>query len=320
MDTQDSRQRMTPKDFFLHLGVVVGLYVTAISLLNLIFTVITVAFPNKGVEVYYASNSISIPVAILIVFFPLFLVISYFLNKEYSAVPEKRSFSIRKWLLYITLFVTGIAVAIDLSILIYYFLDGRDITTGFILKVLSVFVVSGLIFFYYTYDLKDKTSSKVNKLFAIISSILILSVILWGFSITGSPRTQRLLKIDQNRIYNLQNIQNEVVYFWQLKRRLPVNLSELNNPLRGFSLPNDPETGEPYKYSIKSSLIFDLCATFAKDSPKQGQDAMNIRYSEPYKVGLEGDVNFWNHGVGEKCFETTIDPELYPPIQSAKMI
>jgi hypothetical protein len=69
--------KTSAKDFFLNLGAIVALYTTIISLLNLLFTVINKAFPQIVNYYYTSSSSISMPVATLIIFFPVYILLMW---------------------------------------------------------------------------------------------------------------------------------------------------------------------------------------------------------------------------------------------------
>ena len=82
------------------------------SLVDLLFTVINKAYPqiSNGYD-YTVSQSISWPVAILIVFFPIFILLMWLLEKEYKKFPEKQNTGVHRWLTYITLFISGLVIA-----------------------------------------------------------------------------------------------------------------------------------------------------------------------------------------------------------------
>jgi len=132
--------KTSAKDFFLHLGAIVGLYTVAVSFINLLFKIINKAFPEVGANIYVwgGGSEISLPIATLIVFFPIFVILSRLVHKIYIENPAKKDLAIRKWLTYITLFVAGIALAGDLVTVLYKFLDGQDLTAAFMLKALAV--------------------------------------------------------------------------------------------------------------------------------------------------------------------------------------
>ena len=134
MDSNQMKPKTTAGDFLLNLGAIIALYTVVSFLLALIFTVINKAYPKitNGYDYYY-SQSISWPVSILIVLFPIFAVIMWFLEKSYTQDPEKRNIGIHKWLAYITLFIGGIVLIGDLITVLYYFIDGQELTVCFLL-------------------------------------------------------------------------------------------------------------------------------------------------------------------------------------------
>lgn len=306
---------MTPKDFFVHVGAMVALYVSSISLITLLFQIINVAYPDLLYS-YYDPYSAGIrwAVASLIIIFPLYLFLTWFVEKEYRSVPEKRNLGIRKWLTFFTLFIAGATVAVDLIVLINSFLGG-EVTIRFGLKILAVLVVAGMVFAYYIWDLRRNMASvtRMPKIFAGIAIFFVITSVVGGFIVMGSPQTQRLLRYDAQKISDLQNIQWQIVNYWQQKNSLPDDLTQLNDPISSFVVPNDPQSEKKYQYRKVKELTFELCAEFNLETKESvgGDSSYDISYPAPY--GLDSKSNNWKHGVGTTCFERTIDPELYPP-------
>jgi hypothetical protein len=302
--------KITAKDFFLHVAVIILLYTGTVALLNILFRVINVAFPqiNQYGYGYYGSTSISLPVATLIVVFPLFLFLANVLRKGYAEDPGQKEYPVRKWLIYITLFLAGGVLAGDLITLIYYFLDGQEMTTAFLLKVLSVLVVTGAIFGYYLDDLKDRLTGGRRNIWRLVAVVLVLGSIIAGFSVLGSPQNQRMLRYDTQKVTDLQSIQWQIVNYWQQKGVLPDTLTQLEDPLSGFMVPVDPQNKEPYEYEKTGPLSFNLCANFNNPTPSADNSTPRAIYLNP--PGELGEN--WQHDEGRKCFSRTIDPELYP--------
>jgi len=300
--------KITAKEFFLHIANIALLYAGTIALLNILFRVINTAFPQVSEYGYYGPTSISFPVATLIVVFPLFLFIANILRKGYTEDPSRMEFPIRKWLMYLTLFIAGAVLAGDVVTLIYYFLDGQELTTAFILKVLSVLVVAGSIFGYYTDDLKDKLTKSRRNMWRILAVVLVLGSIIAGFSVLGTPGSQRMYRLDGQKVSDLQEIQWQVINYWQQKGVVPDSLDQLRDPISGFLIPVDSESGESYGYKKTGDLSFELCAVFNKIS--QGANKFNSRIAPPNSM-LKSEEN-WAHDVGLECFSRTIDRDLYP--------
>ena len=137
--------------------------------------------------------------------------------------------------------------------------------------------------------------------------VVVVASIVAGFFIIGSPQTERMRKIDDQRVADLQNIQWQIVNFWQSKKRFPKDLNELKDDISGWSSPVDPKTQKPYEYFPGEEFSFTLCADFALES-----DYAQIELPRYPSAGAEEN---WAHPAGRHCFERTVDPERYPPFE-----
>ncbi|MCH7883219.1 hypothetical protein IIA95_02290 [Patescibacteria group bacterium] len=311
MDTV--KTKTAPKDFFLHLLVIIGLYISAGSFIALLFQYINLAFPDVlegGYRARSAFQAIRWAVAALVVIFPTYVWASWFLNRGYAKNPEKRDVWIRKWLLYFTLFAAGLIIVGDLVAVIFNFLGG-ELTTRFILKVLAMLFVAGSVFGYYFVDLR-KNKIKELKYFAYAIIAIVAAAVIASFFVVGSPAEERMRRFDARRISDLQSIQFSIVRFWQQKERLPSSLDELQDDISGFRASSDPENREPYEYRITHNLTFELCATFVRAS-----DESRFFPEPPPKRTLSEN---WTHKAGRTCFERTIDPEFYPPFEGPRPV
>lgn len=309
-----SAVKTTPKDFFLNLGAIIALYSSMIAVLNLIFSIINHLIPDNvnGIYAYFAANGIAWPISVLIIFVPLLYILGWFIHKDVSENPEKKQIWVRRWRIHLTLFLTGAAIATDLVVLVNVYLNG-EVTARFIWKVLAVLVVCGAAFKYYFFTINDsfKISRLARQANAAAGIIIVLAAIIGGFLIVGSPSHQRALRFDAQRVNDLQNIQYQVLNYWQNKGKLPASLADMKNSFSGY-IPMDPDTKAQYEYSIKSDKSFDLCATFVAKSDVENQ-------SQAYPVS-DGIASNWKHEAGHACFTRTIDPELYPQSNMLKPI
>lgn len=147
----NNEHTVSPKDAFLHLLAIITLYISAGSFIALLFQYI-----NYWVEDQFSpfsAGSMRWAVAILIIVFPTYVFTMRFLQADYAKHPSKRDLRIRKWLIYLTLFLAALIMIGDLITLIYNFLEG-DYTTGFLLKVLTVLLTVGAVFWYYYIDIR----------------------------------------------------------------------------------------------------------------------------------------------------------------------
>lgn len=161
MDTIEHKKKTSPKDIFLHLLAILALYASAGSFVSLIFQYINLYIPDPlQRDLYYvtaAYSSIRFAIATLVVIFPVYIWATWLLNKSYEREPEKRNLRIRKWLIYFTLFAAALIIMGYLVALIYSFLNG-DLTSRFLLQMLTVFAVAGSVFWYYFRDLREHST------------------------------------------------------------------------------------------------------------------------------------------------------------------
>src|SRR3989344_4135921 len=306
--------KTTPRDFFLQLGVIAGLYVSAVSLFTLLFQIINLSFPDaleRGYHYGYYDpygGGIRFAIAALIVIFPLYLILARALYRTYQQDPTKRELGLRKWVSYFTLFVAGVTVAVDLITLINSFLGG-ELSTRFALKVLAVLIVAGGAFWYYLYDLKQAAPvARVNRFMALLSLIIVVAAIVAGFMLMGSPFTQRERRFDEQKIQDLQTLQWQVISHWQTRGFLPESLALMKGVGKGDVVPRDPQTGEAYDYRVTGPRTFELGASFNQPTPVNRPPAN----SRPASWAIN-EMENWTHETGRVCFERTIDPVAYPP-------
>lgn len=326
--------KTTPRDFFLHLGATVALFASVISIINLAFSIINYYRPDPLASYFYAGN-IAWPISMLIILVPVLYVLEYVINRDIKKMAEKADLWIRRWRIYLTLFLTGATIIGDLIALVNVYLSG-EISSRFIYKVLAVLVIAVVVFFYYLLTKnRDFTSvstlpkAKRATILAYIGIIVVILAVVFGFLVVGSPTKQRNLRFDNQRISDLNNIQWQIISHWQQKKTLPEKLSDMNDSISGFKIPNDPKTDLPYEYKVKVRGIgldeskaqpsFEVCADFAlptQDNKGRGDFyggyyggiAMDVSYPVSYPDGN----NNWKHEAGRSCFTRSIDPQKYP--------
>ncbi len=313
----ESAQRNLPRNVFVHLLMIATLYASATAFLALIFQYINVVFPD-ALGIYYPGilDTIRRATATLLIVFPVYLFLSWLIGRDMIATPGLRDFKLRKWLVYFTLFISAITIIVDLVTLIYNFLSG-DLTASFVFKVLAVLATAAGIFGYYLWDLRAAAlaRSRFPRIAAGAAAVIVLTSLIAGFLIVGSPATQRQRRFDDQRIQDLQTLQSQIVNYWTLKQKLPDSLDELKDSISGFTAPVDPETGQPYEYRTGDKLTFQLCADFRIASALSEQRGSKFLPTPAMPYGRSGDVQNknWTHGAGRACFSRTIDPELYKP-------
>lgn len=309
---QEKKPTTTPKDFFLWLGAMVALYVSAVSFVMLLHTYIDAWFPDSAIvygDPY--SGPMRFAIASLVVMFPLCVWFLRILHQNITIDSSKKDIWVRRWLVMLTIFVSGLVMVIDVIVLINTYLGG-ELSIRFGLKALSVLAIFSTVFWYFLEELRGTWERRTRLSSAIGFASLLLVVVAIGasFFIIGSPESARLQKFDQQKVVDLQNIQWQIVSYWQSKQAMPASLDELNDPLRGLSIPLDGQTGEKYGYTKTGELTFNICANFNSESREIAQSEATPMKPTSY---IDPSNENWKHGTGVVCFERIIDPELYPP-------
>ncbi len=287
---------MNAKNFFVNLAIILILYILIFSFFSVIFNIIDYKFKSKNIEYYFSPKSIEI--SIIIVFSPLLIFLIYFLNNLYNKNPEIKNSKIRIWLMHLTIFLSSSAIIIDTIMVLFYFLDGKDITINFISKTLSIFVFSLLIFSYFILNIKEKITSKINKIFMAIFILIITTTILTHFLIFGGPKTQQKLKSDEQKINNLVFVSDTINYFYEQNSFIPKteNIEKEMPNLFNFLKENNIE------YKKIDDVNFNLCTFFNFDS----KNNLKPYYQNYYQID-------WSHPAGNYCFKIKITIPATPP-------
>lgn len=304
-DLENKDNKTSPKHFFLHFFVILMLYFFVINLITLIFQSINILIPDtipRAVSSYASRESIRFSLAFVIVVFPFFLISSFFLQKNYKENNFVEKMKIRKWLIYFTSFVIVSVAVFNLVAVVYLFLKG-EVTLRFILKSISLLIILGLVFTYYTRDIRNKISLKERKNWLMGAIIIFFIFVILGIFLAGSPQKERLRRFDNQKINDLSQIERQVVSYYQKKGHLPEKLSDLESGMSGFRIPLDLQTKEPYEYQINSEDSFELCANFNLSSKETKEEV-------PF-YGVRGNFEYEE---GRWCFDRTIDREIYKGI------
>jgi len=314
------KPKTTAKDFFLWTGALVSFYWTVIAYTLLVFDYINYTFPNQ--LAYYPADpyqsGISYEMASVIVLLPVYLFLMYLIRKGSDIDPTRKEIWVRRWAIILTLFLAGAVMIGDLITLLTKFLSGEELTTAFLLKVLVIILVSGGVFMNFMADLKNYWDTNPSRRWMVRVGVTVLAVVTIGsgFVIVGTPAEARLARFDAQKVSDLQNIQSQVVYYWQAKQKLPGVITDLNNSLNYGPVPVDPQSGESYVYQPGEGLSFKLCAMFNAESRGSQNVYYESRAMVPVPAGGKGMMqDNWQHDAGQVCFERIIDPAFYPPLK-----
>lgn len=296
----------TAKNFALQLGSLVSLYVTIVGLIMLMFSVITAHYPDAAQgywEVESAASTLRFSIAMLIVFFPVYLVLTRLVNTIRRS-EHGTYLMLTKWLIYLSLLVGGAAILGDLVSVINGFLNG-ELTIRFALKALSFFVVVTTAFVYYLFDAKGywQAHERESVWYGAGATVIVIGALVLGFMNTLTPNQVREYRLDSTQTSDLSLIQSNIESFYSTDNTLPQTLDEA---FQGIEIPVAPEGRAAYEYRVTGPTAYELCATFANDSSRAEQE----QFAQPMYVDdsyMKGNMN-WTHGAGEWCFERKVAP------------
>lgn len=153
------RAYLTAREAFVYLVLFGTLYLSAFNLGSLVFQLINRAFPDPALDpamiVEMTRRAIRWAVSVLVVAFPVFVSLAWTQERAVRRDPSLRRSPVRRWLTFLTLAIaTGVLIG-DVTGLIYNLLGG-EITTRFLLKVLTAGAIAGTVFGYFFRDFKTE--------------------------------------------------------------------------------------------------------------------------------------------------------------------
>ena len=297
------RPYLSAREAFFYLVLFVTLYITAFNVGSLLFQLLNRALPDLAETASswdaYSPEAARGAIAGVVIAFPIFLFMSRLIGRTMLRDPEKRASKIRKWLTYITLFVSACVIIGDLTFLVTQVLSG-ELALRVGLKVLAVLLIAGVIFARYLTDLRrEEERAQLEpprpSLLARVAGVGALAALIVGLFAVGSPRDVRFRKIDAERLGDLMRIEGEITGYYRDHRGLPSSLDSLMElPTSNVRRVKDPATGAPYGYRIVDSTTYELSAIF------YAADSLSERYDR--------GTHFWRHPAGPHVYRITIPP------------
>lgn len=286
------------REAFLYLVSFIALYVTAISFGILVFGLIDYSFPDAlDYRDGFSPESGATAIASVIVAFPLYLFLTRWLARQVAADPERRQSLIRRWLTYLTLVVGAGIILGDLIALLANVLTG-DPTVRFALKAMAILAITGCVFGYYLWDMRQTETSTATpgnnwyvRSLLIVAVLIVVGCIAYALTLTGSPGSQRETRLDEQRVSDLSDIALNIDMYWELNEKLPADFGDMPGPTYFLNRVDDPETGLDYEYRVLEAPRYELCAVFSSDttgSVPKDRGSSNRR---------------WDHQEGRNCFE-----------------
>ncbi len=116
----------------------------------------------------------------------------------------------------------------------------------------------------------------------------VITAVVAGLFVLGSPREERARRVDSRRVADLQAIVAATDLYWTRRSRLPASLDELNAEPGVSIKTGDPARSEFYGYQTLDSINYEVCASFERESEETSSDPAR---------------NLWVHGSGRQCFQ-----------------
>jgi hypothetical protein len=290
------RPHLSAREAFVYLLLFSTLYVTAYNLGAIAFYYIERVFPDPAEIAYadYTRQAIRWALSSVIVASPVFLYVSWVVERSVRRDPAKRRSNVRRWLMYLTIFVAAGVLIGDFTTLVYNALGG-ELTIRFVFKVFVVAAIAGTVFGYYLSDLRfEETKSVADDRewkggIAAAAVVAIVAATFGGLVMIGSPSEERLRRLDARRIRDLQEIEQAVSVYHGRHQRLPISLAELSSEAGMIFATRDPAS-LAYEYKSLGARDYEVCANFERQSSRSRQ---------------HGAAPFWSHGQGRQCFQMT---------------
>jgi hypothetical protein len=263
----------------------------------IVFELINKYVPDFLVYSYqggFNDSQLKFAFSALLISAPIYFFCSYFLEKNVKKGNLSLSNSLRKWLLYLIIFISSVVIMGWLIGLLTNFLGG-ELTLKFALRALSAIVISALILGFYVYEIRrnkaEKTPSAV-KLYTIIFVIIVgASLVLSLFSME-SPQKAREKRLDNLILNSFDSISMAIDTHYNDKAGLPEELSDLNSEFLQFEQMHDPQTKEMFAYNILDEKTYELCANFRTETTEKSQG---------YKMNYQR-----NHQQGWQCLKREV--------------
>jgi hypothetical protein len=280
--------------FFLYLVTFISLGYVAFGVGNILFEFVNKLFPDLVSFNYQATfdqGVVKFALSSLFVAAPIYFIL---MNKISRFLLDGRinfQSQVRKLLTYIVLFFSAGTIIGDLIALMNNFLNG-DIPQRFLLKVLIIFIIAGIIFGYFLWDIRRSAISEkdalINKFSFSASLLVVVSIFIFGFFIIDSPSLSRDKRIDLQVVNELQSADSAIRNYFNEGGKLPEKITDLDKTNFAFQA----QKGSSLEYQKTAEDKFVLCANFVRSNENDPQE----------NTGLSFDKE-WRHSAGKACFD-----------------
>lgn len=305
------RKPRVVRDVFFNLATMSALYTALTSLIFLVFAILDSALPDEftcgGCDNTY---EITYYMSLVIVSYALYAYFSWRMRNDEGAQAMHHTSIFHQVVIYITLFLMGLAIAyqaVDLiNTTVYYGITGASFV-----KFLAIVLVAGSVFGYHLIDLKrsgDTAHSKAALAMWWMLAVVVTGSIVGSFMIVGSPMSQKEHRFDEIRSDDLSYLKSDIDDYAYTNDALPESLSDLTQGLY-----YDPQSGEPYEYQPTGAATYTICANFSSSSTDNFQKKFKQVYGHEVQLpNASSGGNFYAHDRGRTCYDfTNSDLEYY---------
>lgn len=288
------------KHAFYYLLSFVALIFTTISVGIIIFQIIDKSVVDVLNNYAMASNSaLKFAISSLIIAVPVFYIISRLIYQDLKKGILDKDAPLRRWLTYFILLVSSIIILGVFIGAINNFLSG-ELTWRFVLKALTILLISLSVFSFYFFDLKRKDFTGTNvflRVYFVASLVLIIIIFISAWFYVESPATARAKRLDQMLVNNMYSVESAINTYYDREKKLPLSLNDLvlDPKFNVQIIPSDPII-----YNKLTETSFELCANFRTDSRQdQGQAYMSY-------PAYPAASNYSFHTAGYMCNKATL--------------
>ncbi|MDA3802778.1 MAG: DUF5671 domain-containing protein [Patescibacteria group bacterium] len=260
---------------FLYLLSLISLIFLGISVGIIVFGIIDLSVFDPLSRSYYRNtDSFKFAISAILISAPVYFLSLRQILKGLKKKELDYDSQIRRWLTYLIILISAVIILGVFVAIINSFLSG-GLSTKFILKSITVFIISALVFSYYFYDIKQdeekkgKGKNKTRTFFLLISLIVILSAFISSWFYIESPRETRMRNLDNSIVNNITSLESLVNNYYQENGELPKELTDIKD-LNYYDedIFINPETREEIEFNILSENEFEFCTEFMLASDK----------------------------------------------------
>jgi len=287
---------------FFYLLSLASLVALALASGAVIFQIINKHFSESS-NIYsgrFSPDAIKFAISALVIAAPIYFLSMKRIAKSLFSGELPADSGTRKWLTYFVMFAASLVMLGWLIAVINNFLNG-ELTAKFALKALTVFIIAGMVFYYYFLDMKrERTEGERDRRMAAIAwTALVFAAACFVSSLfyIESPAATRKRKYDEETLGRFIQIDGAVSSYYQKNKKLPADFAAMEKEFLVSEKDYLPVSGAKIEYQPVSDDGYQLCAEFLA-SNREEEDYQR-RYDYYGKVMV--------HDAGWQCLDRKVN-------------